>query len=242
VLAIGDEDVARFEAWAARQRAELSQLALAVRKAQVRAERAERDVPPELEAPEDLLTALDSMLDTAVRQADLAVQAARRDAAALVAAEHAWATEHLEALGRDPTVELGLSVWSSIAVPDVARPLTATDLWRGVEADARAPEPVLEEELPVEEPEPEFEVEVVDDEDVELVLFDDADLRQPVRPMVPALLGGSPPTPVPRSGDDGELFDDFWNEAGVDVFWGEAESSRRPLRDRLRRRDPHGFR
>ena len=254
--AIGAEDVARVERWAARQRAELSQLALALRSAQRRAERAERETPPAVEVPAELLAALDAMLETAARQADLGIQAARRDATATVAAGREQAVGLLQAVELDPVDVLGPSDWTSTAIPEVARPATATSLWQLV-ATGPVEEPLVVE--PVEPPDLD-EVELFEGaeliDDVEVVL-DDAELirtilgggpdRLAVRAVGAAALGRPPPFDVHaglarmrRPNDDGSLFEDFWSEAGVDVFWGEAESSRRPLRDRLRRRTPEG--
>ncbi len=289
ISAIEGDDVARVEQWVARQRAELSRLLLAARSAVRRAERAEREAEeaerdaPRLPAPEGLLSVIDSMLDKSVRRADLAVEAARRHAAATVAVAHERVTEQQHALGFDPHGALGPSGWTSSTIPDVARPASGRELWQTVRVEALAAgRPVLEpvraavalpvsadrptdhDPLPVSSEDGRHfdDVELVlDDAELFQVVLDGAPRRPPVRQVVPAALG--PPDrsvessalvvpstgrgPLPRAADVPELFDVFWRGEGLeDVFWGEAENSRRPsrdrvpIRDRLRRRVTQG--
>jgi hypothetical protein len=246
-------DVERVDRWAARHRADLSRLRLAARSAQRRAERAERsagEVRTEVEVPGALVSVVDAMLDRAVRQADLAVDAARRHAAATVALEHQRATEHRRARGVDALVEAAPPAWSSEAVPEVTRPASGLLLWERVangEWSERAPDDApAADDAAADDRESVAEVALVLDEDGDLhVALDGAGLRpqdQPPRALVPD-------RPVaaavvrPTAGDDGVLFDMFWR-GPEDVFWGEAESSwrgeaevtRRPLRGRRRRR------
>lgn len=237
--------------WAARQRAELSRLALAARSARMkadRAEQAEREALLDVTAPADLLSVLDSMLDSAVRTADRAIQAARRDAAAFVAAEHEWATDHLRSIGLDPVVVVGPSGWTSSTVPDVARPASAAQLWQDIEVDARraaaderngvdphlVPEPVGAFASQWLDPEP------ADDADAELIeaCWGGAVRRRPTGQLVAASLARSPPgstepgvpgqfdlrtghAPTPQGFDAEPL------EGGgelFDVFWRGPES------------------
>ena len=224
IPAIGADDVARVDLWAARQRAELSRLALAVRSAQVRAERAERAVPLVEAPPEELFAALDSMLDAAVRAADLAIEAAREDAALDAAAE----------------------------IPELARPVSVAELWQDLLVVDPTPE--LAEVIPlVEDVELAEVISLSDDPEVVPTVVGTAQWAHPSRHVVPAMLGPPPPSapdpsevpvsigPMPRTSDDGELFDVFWRgPEAFDVFWGEAEEHPRPLRDRLRRRVAEG--
>ncbi len=137
--AIGDEDVATVERWAARRRAELSRLSLAVRSARMKAEQAERAAILDGAAPDEVLSVVEAVLDEAVRDGDRALDEARRAAAALVAAEHERASQDLRDLGLDPVTSLGPAGWEPDPTSEVARPASADDLWQALEVEPRVP-------------------------------------------------------------------------------------------------------
>lgn len=137
--AIGDEDVATVERWAARRRAELSRLSLAVRSARMKAEQAERAAILDAAAPDEVLSVVEAVLDEAVRDGDQSLAEARRAAAALVAAEYERASSDLRDLGLDPVASLGPAGWGPDPTWEVAGPASADDLWQALEVEPRVP-------------------------------------------------------------------------------------------------------
>jgi hypothetical protein len=202
-LAIDGEDVARVEQFAARQRAELGRLSLILRKALRRAEQAEqaeRDTP--IEAPGELLAVFDSMIEEAVRTAEVAIEAARSDAGAIVAAEHARAAFQLVSLGLDPLLALGPVGWTSDAIAHIARPTSASSLWEDVEAHALAAGSTVGEDEPPSGSDHQREREAAGSPDRHadrLDLFDDADFFDDLSCIED-----------PELAEDPELFEALW--------------------------------
>ncbi len=149
VLTVGAADLARIDDLLARKRAELGRLRLRLRSAVRRAEHAEaeatrieRSVAP-VDAPAPLLATVDALLTKATHRADLALTAARRQAAARIALAHQRSSAERSRLGLTALSPVDPVDWMTNLVPDLTRPPTARALWTTVEAATRGTGPAV---------------------------------------------------------------------------------------------------
>ncbi len=145
---------ARIDAIVGRRRANLTRLTLAARTAAQRCERAEADLASEqagevVGAPGDLLGVVDAMLDKAMQATEVALEAARGEAAFTIASARREGAEALRRAGLDPS-SLDWAGSTPLVGPSVARPPSARELWRTTRAAVVPPVAAM----PVDRPAP----------------------------------------------------------------------------------------
>jgi hypothetical protein len=126
-------DSRRIEDWSRRARADLTRLALALRAAEAKADRAEREgVEAEPAPPEALLAVVDATLTTAARKGQDAVEAARREADTVVEVAGRLAADMVRAAGADPDRLVALRRRPTQVTGRSRVPPSALELWREV--------------------------------------------------------------------------------------------------------------
>ncbi len=136
IAAVGPDQTAAVDTWAARQRAEISRRSLALRGAEVAARRIEDELSADGEVADELVSVLDTMLDKSVIAAGEAVESARRRAVDIVTSEWERLAARLRAEGRDPMEVIGPNRWTAPTSPGVRAPRSAATLWTQLSADA----------------------------------------------------------------------------------------------------------
>ena len=128
--------VATIESVVARRRSVLARLSLAARTATQRKDQAEKALAAQPEVgsdgvPTDLLGVVDVMLEKAVQASEVALDAARSEAAFIVAGAITESVEALRRVGLDPSV-LPAVRRPTGTIKGVTPPPSASELWRGV--------------------------------------------------------------------------------------------------------------
>ena len=237
---------AQIDGLVARRRAQLARLTLAARTAGQRREQAEAMLAAQPTVgvdggPGDLLGVVDAMLEKAVRASAVALEAARGEAAFIVASATSESAEELRRVGLDASALAPVRSTPRPAV-SVTLPPSAAELWHRAREQASPPAPApatVDRTTP--ETGPRFQSAVLA-------------TAMPDRRPAPARTDATTPVvtlvldPPVRELEvdlrdidlDGAGFDDPEADGAAhqfDVFWREADGERR-VRDRLRRRSP----
>lgn len=123
-----------------RRRSVLARLSLAARTATQRRDQAEKALADQPRVgsdgvPTDLLGVVDVMLEKAIQASELALEAARSEAAFIVASAITESVEALRRVGLDPSV-LPPVRRPAATIQSVTPPPSASQLWRGVRPSA----------------------------------------------------------------------------------------------------------